>query len=206
MTRITLFSADDFDTQSLEDETRRCLEAATGDAVSDLEVERAVADSRDMRLRECLRGIRRELDEKNDNNPNWGHHILAHGVIDRWDGPRTGYTLYHDFASAIDCSSSRLGMNNMLADCNIDSIAVTINGLRVRGSHHDGSVDVIIRQLTSKGEAIVGGLAHGYIDGKLKLRCADGRRMTLREGDEGDLMAELWNNPAYSCAPKPMSR
>lgn len=205
MTRITLFSADDFDTRSLEDETRRRLEAATGDAVSDLEVERAVADSRDMRLRGCLRDIRRELDEKNGNNPNWGHHILAHGVIDRWDGPRAGYTLYHDFASAIDCSSSRLGMNNMLADCSIDSIAVTINGLRVRGSHRDGSVDVIIRQLTSKGEAIVGGLVHGYIDGKLKLRCADGRRMTLREGDEGDLMAELWNNPAYSCAPKPMA-
>lgn len=206
MTQITLFSADDFDTQSFEDETRRCLEAATGDAVLDSEVERAIADGRDMRLRECLHGIRRELDEKNGGNPNWGHHILAHGVVDRWNGPRTGYTLYHDFASAIDCSPSRFGMNNMLADCDIDSIAVTIDGLRVRGNHHDGSVDVIMRQLTPKGEAIVGDLVHGYIDGKLKLRRADGRRVTLREGDEGDLMAELWNNPAYSCAPRPMTR
>lgn len=46
-----------------------------------------------------------------------GNPLIVSGSIGRWDGTRTGFTVYDNFDAAIDTSPSRFGGDNVFADC-----------------------------------------------------------------------------------------
>lgn len=73
------------------------------------------------------------------------------GSIGRWDGTRSGFTVYDSFRDAIDTSPSRYGGDNVFADCEIQKIWDKNGHLFLTGAHHDGSVSVELRQLTNDG-------------------------------------------------------
>lgn len=89
-------------------------------------------------------------------NPNEGNHLIVKGSVGRWDGPKRGMAVYKNVADALDCSSSRFGLGNVFADCEIDKIFDVNGHLHVSGHHHDGAVSVEVRQLTAAGETLLG--------------------------------------------------
>lgn len=82
-------------------------------------------------------------------NPLGGNHLLVRGSVGRWDGTRSGITVYNSFTEAINTSSSRFGGDNVFADCEIQKVWDENGSLFIHGAHHDGSVTVEIRQLSA---------------------------------------------------------
>ena len=80
-----------------------------------------------------------------------GNPLIVSGSIGRWDGTRTGFTVYDNFDAAIDTSPSRFGGDNVFADCEIQKVWDENGHLFIHGAHHDGSVTVELRQLTDAG-------------------------------------------------------
>lgn len=93
-----------------------------------------------------------------------GNHVLVRGSVGRWDGTRSGMTVYDSFKDAINTSPSRFGGNNVFADCEIQKVWDENGSLFIHGAHHDGSVTVEMRQLTDEGETVYGEL---YEDGSI---------------------------------------
>ena len=69
-----------------------------------------------------------------------GNPLIAFGVIGRWDGERTGISSFETFDDLIN------GDDSPFKDCEIDHIWDENGILKMRGHHHDGSVEVEIRQ------------------------------------------------------------
>ena len=80
-----------------------------------------------------------------------GNPLIVSGSIGRWDGTRTGFTVYDNFDAAIDTSPSRFGGDNVFADCEIQKVWDENGHLFIHGAHHDGNVTVELRQLTDAG-------------------------------------------------------
>ena len=80
-----------------------------------------------------------------------GNPLIVSGSIERWDGTRTGFTVYDNFDAAIDTSPSRFGGDNVFADCEIQKVWDENGHLFIHGAHHDGNVTVELRQLTDAG-------------------------------------------------------
>lgn len=78
-------------------------------------------------------------------NPMGGNPLIAFGVIGRWDGERTGISSFETFDDLMN------GDDSPFKDCEIDHIWDENGILKMRGHHHDGSVEVEIRQLTDQG-------------------------------------------------------
>lgn len=74
-----------------------------------------------------------------------GNPLIAFGVIGRWDGERTGISSFETFDDLMN------GDDSPFKDCEIDHIWDENGILKMRGHHHDGSVEVEIRQLTDQG-------------------------------------------------------
>ena len=73
-------------------------------------------------------------------NPMGGNPLIAFGVIGRWDGKRTGISSFETFDDLMN------GDDSPFKDCEIDHIWDENGILKMRGHHHDGSVEVEIRQ------------------------------------------------------------
>ena len=78
-------------------------------------------------------------------NPMGGNPLIAFGSIGRWDGERTGISSFETFDDLMN------GDDSPFKDCEIDHIWDENGILKMRGHHHDGSVEVEIRQLTDQG-------------------------------------------------------
>lgn len=78
-------------------------------------------------------------------NPMGGNPLIAFGVIGRWDGERTGISSFETFDDLMN------GDDSPFKDCEIDHIWDENGILKMRGHHHDGSVEVEIHQLTDQG-------------------------------------------------------
>ncbi|MDB6874363.1 hypothetical protein PMT39_07345 [Bifidobacterium longum] len=78
-------------------------------------------------------------------NPMGGNPLIAFGNIGRWDGERTGISSFETFDDLMN------GDDSPFKDCEIDHIWDENGILKMRGHHHDGSVEVEIRQLTDQG-------------------------------------------------------
>ena len=74
-----------------------------------------------------------------------GNPLIAFGVIGRWDGERTGISSFETFDDLMN------GDDSPFKDCEIDHIWDENGILKMRGHHHDGGVEVEIRQLTDHG-------------------------------------------------------
>ena len=142
-------------------------------------------------------------------NPLGGNHVLVRGSVGRWDGTRSGMTVYDSFKDAINTSPSRFGGNNVFADCEIQKVWDENGSLFIHGAHHDGSVTVEMRQLTDEGETVYGEL---YEDESIldPITLADPHGQaafpTFHPGDEGKLFNFMWDNAAYSAAPRYMEQ
>lgn len=77
-------------------------------------------------------------------NPMGGNPLIAFGNIGRWDGERTGISSFETFDDLMN------GDDSPFKDCEIDHIWDENGILKMRGHHHDGSVEVEIRQLTDQ--------------------------------------------------------
>lgn len=80
-------------------------------------------------------------------NPMGGNPLIAFGSIGRWDGERTGISSFETFDDLMN------GDDSPFKDCEIDHIWDENGILKMRGHHHDGSVEVenhldFIRALT----------------------------------------------------------
>lgn len=142
-----------------------------------------------------------------DENSDWyGNPVIVSGSIGRWDGTRSGFTVYDSFRDAIDTSPSSYDGDNVFADCEIQKIWDENGHLFPTGAHHDGSVSVELRQLTNKGmdayEAIEDALAtwttdHFTINGR-----------SYSTGVKSILQAirDLWNDPDLAEVPRYMEK
>lgn len=151
----------------------------------------------------------RTSDMSSFENPLGGNHLLVRGSVGRWDGTRSGMTVYDSFEDAIDTSPSRFGGDNVFADCEIQKVWDENGSLFVHGAHHDGSVTVEVRQLTDAGESVYGELSEGEsIFDPITLANPYGEAAfpTFQSGDEGKLFDFMWGNAAYSAAPRFMEQ
>lgn len=135
-------------------------------------------------------------------NPNAGNHLLVGGSVQRWDGTSSGVALYNNLDEALDTSPSRYDRSNVFADCEIFKIWDENGRLHVHGAHHDGAVDVEIRQLTDKGEEIIEQLDY---EGDIYDPITIGD-VTYHMGDEAKLLHDLWENEELSAVPCYMER
>lgn len=142
-------------------------------------------------------------------NPLGGNHLLVRGSVGRWDGTRSGITVYNSFTEAINTSSSRFGGDNVFADCEIQKVWDENGSLFIHGAHHDGSVTVEIRQLTDEGESVYSELSEGEsIFDPITLADPHGPAAfpVFNPGEEGKLFNFMWGNAAYSAAPRYMEK
>lgn len=134
-------------------------------------------------------------------NDSWGNSVLVKGGNGRYDGPRSGITVYENFEDATDTSPNWYGRDNIFADCEIDGIWDENGSLFVTGAHHDGRALVEMRQLTDKGEDLYSGF---QMDGGFYLP-EDGFEtmgFVYREGDENAFIHDLWDNPEMCSKPR----
>lgn len=137
-------------------------------------------------------------------NPDGGNRILAAGGIGRWDGTRSGITVYDNFKSATDCSASWHRSGNVFADCEIDKVWDADGHLFVSGYHHDGRVEVELRQLTAEGERLYDENVDYEGDVFFPEEGVSAMGSTYRDGDESRFIHDLWDSPEMCAAPRYM--
>ena len=128
------------------------------------------------RLKTFLDGTRNPLSSY--DNPLGGNRIIARGSIGRWDGTSHGMTSYKDLDDMM------YGPDSVFKDCEIGKVWDENGSLFIHGYHHDGGVDVEVRQLTDAGEealeaiedAWVGEPVHRRRQGIRRLLGISGRR------------------------------
>lgn len=203
MTQINIYDADKFTDDEYLADLKQALESAYGiDLLDDSIFEKAMEERADV-LDDVIESLSDALTYKNDRNPHWGNSILVHGSISRWNGTSSGFMFYDNIEDALDCSPSRFELNNVFADCEIDKIYLTTEGLHVRGHHHDGGVSVCMRQLTDLGQSVLGELVDGYIYEVLEIKNKNGDVIAaFEEDEEPKLLDWLWNHDDYSSIPQ----
>lgn len=82
-------------------------------------------------------------DSHPERNPCTGNTVLAFGTHGLWNGTVQGYTEAHNMEDLLF---------QTFKDCELDSIYDEDGDLHIEGHHHDGRVEVAIRQLTDAGE------------------------------------------------------
>lgn len=142
-----------------------------------------------------------------DENSDWyGNPVIVSGSIGRWDGTRSGFTVYDSFRDAIDTSPSRYGGDNVFADCEIQKIWDENGHLYLTGAHHDGSVSVELRQLTNKGAD-----AYKAIEDALATWTTDHFTINGRSYSTGiksvlQAIRDLWDDPMLAEVPHYMEK
>lgn len=74
-----------------------------------------------------------------------GNPLIVSGSIGRWDGTRTGFSVFKDLRDVLD------GPDSPFKDCEIQKVWDENGQLFIHGAHHDGSVTVEVRQLSDAG-------------------------------------------------------
>lgn len=128
-------------------------------------------------------------------NPLGGNHLLVRGSIGRWDGTSHGMTSYKDFDDMMS------GPDSVFKDCEIGKVWDENGSLFIHGYHHDGGVDVEVRQLTDAGEDALDVIEDAWY----------GEPFTVNDKEyDGSLesvntaMSDLWNNPDLCPSPRYM--
>ena len=128
------------------------------------------------------------------------------GSIGRWDGTRSGVTVYDSFRDAIDTSPSSYGGDNVFADCEIQKIWDENGHLFLTGAHHDGSVSVELRQLTNDGAEAYESIKDAADAWTTENFTINGR--SYDGGDQSILQAirDLWDDPDLAEVPRYMEK
>lgn len=124
-----------------------------------------------------------------------GNRIIARGSIGRWDGTSHGMTVYRDFDDMMS------GPDSVFKDCEIGKVWDENGSLFIHGYHHDGGVDVEVRQLTDAGENALDVIEDAWY----------GEPFTVNDKEyDGSwksvdaAMRDLWENPDLCPAPRYM--
>lgn len=114
-----------------------------------------------------------------------GPSYLARGEVQRWNGKRTGFTLYEDAHDLF------YGEDSVLRDCEHIEVRRIQDALYVGGTHHDGFAWVEIRCLTDAGVAALDDIE--TLDAEEGFTVTIGGR-EFKEGEEEEAISALWND------------
>lgn len=128
-------------------------------------------------------------------NPLGGNRIIARGSIGRWDGTSHGMTAYRDFDDMMS------GTDSVFKDCQIDKVWDENGSLFIHGYHHDGAVEVEVRQLTDAGEEALAAIEDAWVGDEFTIagKTYDGSAQSTM-----DALDDLWENPDLCPAPRYM--
>lgn len=131
-------------------------------------------------------------DQSSFVNPLGGNRIIARGSVGRWDGTSHGLTAYRDFDDMMR------GADSVFKDCEIGKVWDENGSLFVHGYHHDGGVDVELRQLTDAGEEALDAIEDAWVGEEFTIagKTYDGSAQSTM-----DALDDLWENPALCPAP-----
>lgn len=128
-------------------------------------------------------------------NPLGGNSIIARGSIGRWDGTSHGMTAYRDFDDMMT------GTDSVFKDCQIDKVWDENGSLFIHGYHHDGAVEVEVRQLTDAGEEALAAIEDAWVGDEFTIagKTYDGSAQSTM-----DALDDLWENPDLCPTPRYM--
>ena len=129
------------------------------------------------------------------DNPLGGNRIIARGSIWRWDGTSHGMTSYKDFDDMMS------GSDSVFKDCEIGKVWDENGSLFIHGYHHDGGVDVEVRQLTDAGEDALDVIENAWYDVPFTV---GGKEYDGSWKSVDAAMRDLWENPDLCPAPRYM--
>lgn len=140
-----------------------------------------------------------------------GNPLIVSGSIGRWDGTRTGFTVYDNFDAAIDTSPSRFGGDNVFADCEIQKVWDENGHLFIHGAHHDGSVTVELRQLTDAGAVTYEAISEAWNGESFTIignNATDWAFKTYDGSEQSFIQAmhDLWEEPSFCQLPHYMEK
>lgn len=132
-------------------------------------------------------------DQSSFVNPLGGNRLLARGSVGRWDGTSHGLTAYRDFDDMMT------GSDSVFKDCEIGKVWDENGSLFIHGYHHDGSVDVEVRQLTDEGEEALDTIEDAWVGEEFTIagKTYDGSAQSTM-----DALDDLWENPDLCPAPR----
>lgn len=110
--------------------------------------------------------------------------IIVSGTIGRWDGTRSGFTVFDDLDDVTH------GQNSPFKDCEIQKVWDENGHLFIHGAHHDGSVTVELRQLSDEGHAAYDDIAETWANEPFTAlgKTYDGSEQSVIEA-----MRDLWD-------------
>jgi len=149
---------------------------------------------------EELAGLKAFLDGSDNplssyDNPLGGNRIIARGSIGRWDGTRHGMTAYRDFDDMMS------GPDSVFKDCEIGKVWDENGGLFIHGYHHDGGVDVEVRQLTDAGEEALDVIEDAWYGEPFT---SGGKEYDGSPESVDTAMRDLWEDPDLCPTPRYM--
>ena len=161
---------DNYDGYDFEQVKADLLENNGWDDISDENVYSAMSDLEYEDWLYCKSLLRHAVDGK----------ILTKGKAGRWYGNRAALKLFDDIDAAIDA---------IIQDCDYIRVWEDKNHLYIRASHHDGTNEFEIKQVTPDGERIYHNWNYSY----------DPRTENL---DEWQILDKMWNSSKYSHIPE----
>lgn len=151
---------------------------------------------------EELAGLKAFLDGTDNplssyDNPFGGNLIIARGSIGRWDGTSHGMASYKDFDDMMS------GPDSVFKDCEIGKVWDENGSLFIHGYHHDGGVDVEVRQLTDAGEEALEAIEDAWVGEPFTV---GGKEYDGSWESVDAAMRDLWENPDLCPAPRYMEQ
>lgn len=149
---------------------------------------------------EELDGLRAFLDGSDNrlssyDNPLGGNRIIVRGSVERWDGTSHGMTTYRDFDDMVG------GADSVFKDCEIGKVWDENGSLFIHGYHHDGGVDVEVRQLTDAGEDALDAIEDAWVGEPFT---SGGKEYDGSVESMDTAMRDLWENPDLCPSPRYM--
>lgn len=170
------------------------------DSYTEEEIFENAMNMMDIDRSEELAGLKAFLDGSDNplssyDNPLGGNRIIARGSIGRWDGTRHGMTAYRDFDDMMS------GPDSVFKDCEIGKVWDENGGLFIHGYHHDGGVDVEVRQLTDAGEEALDVIEDAWYGEPFT---SGGKEYDGSPESVDTAMRDLWEDPDLCPTPRYM--
>ncbi|QGM92001.1 hypothetical protein GIR35_12395 [Enterococcus faecalis] len=136
-------------------------------------------------------------------NEHAGNPVIVSGVVEFLYRESRWVALFKSFSEALDMCPSHIGLSTTLVDYKIQKVWDENGHLFIRGTHHDGSVTVEIRQLTDDGAAAFENIEDAWPEDSYTMA---GKTYDGSEISDTQAMQDLWENPNLVSLPRYMER